>query len=185
MMTTSCSFFVEHPDYPRTTAQNSAVPQTVNITLKPPAVVEGRVIDTVTQKPVASAMVSAQGVVRGGWYRTRSDQDGRYRLAMTRDHYNIWADVNDRMPLAVKAVAAEPGKTVSGADIRLVKGGFVVGTVLDAATGKPMTPGRDHPIYVAHYGPARPRTGAAVTTTPINADGTYRLASPPGGTMSI
>ena len=180
MMTTSCSFFVEHPDYPRTTAQNSAVPQTVNITLKPPAVVEGRVIDSVTQKPVASAIVSAQGVVRSGWYRTRSDRDGRYRLAMTRDHYNIWADVNDRMPLAVKAVAAEPGKTVSGADIRLVKGGFVVGTVLDAATGKPMTPGRDHPIYVAHYGPARPRTGAAVTNTPINADGTYRLRIAPG-----
>jgi beta-lactamase regulating signal transducer with metallopeptidase domain len=180
MMTTHCTFFVEHPDYPRTTAQNSAVPQTVNITLKPPAVVEGRVIDSVTQKPVANAVVSAQGVVQSGWYQTRSDRDGRYRLAMTKDHYNIWADVNDRMPLAVKAIAAEPGKTVSGADIRLVRGGFVVGTVLDAATGKPMTPGRDHPIYVAHYGPARPRTGAAATSTPINADGTYRLRVAPG-----
>jgi beta-lactamase regulating signal transducer with metallopeptidase domain/protocatechuate 3,4-dioxygenase beta subunit len=179
-MTTRCSFFVEHPDYPRTTAWNSAVPQTVNITLKPPAVVEGRVIDSVTQKPVANAVVSAQGVVQSGWFQTRSDRDGRYRLAMTKDHYNIWADVNDRMPLAVKAIAAEPGKTVSGADIRLVKGGFVVGTVLDAATGKPMTPGRDNPIYVAHYGPARPRTGAAVTNTPINADGTYRLRVAPG-----
>jgi hypothetical protein len=33
---------------------------------------------------------------------------------------------------------------------------------------------------VAHYGPARPRTGAAVTNTPINADGTYRLRVAPG-----
>jgi beta-lactamase regulating signal transducer with metallopeptidase domain len=179
-MTTHCFFFVEHPDYPRTTAQNSAVPQMVNITLKPPAVVEGRVIDSVTQKPVADAVIGAQGVVQGGWYQTRSDRDGRYRLAMTKDHYNIWAEVNDRMPLAVKAIAAEPDKTVSGADIRLVKGGFVFGTVFDAATGKPMTPGRDHPIYVAHYGPARPRTGAAATATLINADGTYRLRVAPG-----
>ena len=51
---------------------------------------------------------------------------------MTKDHYNIWAEANDRMPLAVKALAAKPGQTISNADIRLVQRGFVVGTVFDA-----------------------------------------------------
>jgi hypothetical protein len=179
-MTTSCSFFVEHPDYPRTAASNSAVPQTVNVTLKPAAVVEGRVIDAVTQKAVANVMVSAQGIVRNAWFQTRTDRDGRYRFSMTKDHYNIWAEANDRVPLAVKALAAKPGHAVSDADIRLVQGGFVVGTVFDAATNKPVSPSVDHPIRVAHYGPARPRTGAAVTSTAVNADGTYRLHVAPG-----
>ena len=62
-MTTSCAFVVTHPDFPRTEASNSAVPQTVNVTLEPAAVVEGRVIDTVTQKAVANVVVSAQGIV--------------------------------------------------------------------------------------------------------------------------
>lgn len=99
---------------------------------------------------------------------------------MTKDHYNIWAEANDRMPLAVKAIAAEPGRTVDTADIRLVKGGFVVGTVFDTTTSKPLRSDRDHRTAVAHYGPARPRTGAAVTSTAINADGTYRLRVAPG-----
>ena len=63
-MTTSVSVIVEHRDYPRTVASASAVPQTVNVTLKPAAIVEGRVIDSVTQKAVANVVVSAQGIVR-------------------------------------------------------------------------------------------------------------------------
>ena len=179
-MTTSCAFVVTHPDYPRTEASNSAVPQTVNVTLKPAAIVEGRVIDTVTQNAKANVVVSAQGIVKHAWYQTQTDRDGRYRLSMTKDHYNIWAEANDRMPLAVKALAAKPGQTISNADIRLVQGGFVVGTVFDAATNKPVSSSVKDPIRVAHYGPARPRTGAAVTSTEVNADGTYRLRVAPG-----
>ncbi len=61
-MTTRVGFVVEHPDYPRTTAWTTAIPQTVAVTLKPAAVVEGRVIDSVTQKAVANVVVSVRGL---------------------------------------------------------------------------------------------------------------------------
>jgi beta-lactamase regulating signal transducer with metallopeptidase domain len=179
-MTSSCTFRLSHPDYPLTMASNTGIPQTVNVTLKPAAVVEGRVIDSVTNQPAKNVTVSAQGIVKHGWFQTRTDQRGRYRLAMTRDYYNIWAAAEDRIAIAVKARSAEPGKTVSGGDIQLVRGGFVVGTVFDAATNRPVSSTADHPIYVAHYGPSRPHTGAAVTSTAVNGDGTYRLRVAPG-----
>jgi len=72
--------------------------------------------------------VSAQAVARSGWYQTRTDAQGGYRLLMTRDHYNIWAEAEDRIAVAVKALRAESGKAVSNANIRLISGGFVVGS---------------------------------------------------------
>lgn len=176
----SCNFLLDHPDYARTTAQFTGVPSTVNVTLHPAAIVEGVVIDAVTQRPAANVIVSAQGVARSGWYQTRTDREGRYRLRMTKDHYNIWAESLDRIAIAAKAVEAEPGKTISVADISLVRGGFVTGRVIDAATNKPVAPAEKRPLRVAHYGPARPRTGAAVTSAVVNPDGTYRLRVAPG-----
>lgn len=176
----SANFLVHHPDYPLTRATNAAVPQTVNVTLLPAAVAEGTIIDAVTNRPLANVIVSAQGVARSGWLQTRTDAQGRYRLNLTKDHYNIWADAEDRIAIAVKALAVEPGKTVSGADIKLVRGAFVTGTVIDVATNEPVVPAGDRAPRVAHYGPARPRTGAAVTSTKVNPDGTYRLRVAPG-----
>ncbi|MEX2137851.1 MAG: M56 family metallopeptidase [Pirellulales bacterium] len=178
-MVTSGNFLLRHPDYPTSMARHSAVPQEVNVTLYPPAIVEGRVIDAVTNQPAANVTVSAQGVARSGWHQTRTDAQGRYRLRMTRDHYNIWAQAEDRIAIAVKALRAERGQTASNADIRLVRGGFVVGTVF-GADGKPISPTKESDLRVAHYGPARPRTGAAVTSTLVQPAGTYRLRVAPG-----
>ncbi len=195
-MVSRCAFRLMHPNYALTLALHTGVPQEVNVTLRPPCVVEGQVVDAMTNRPAADVVVSAQGVARHGFYQTRTDREGRYRLLMTKDHYNIWADADDRIAIAVKALKVEEGKTVSNADTRLVRGGFVVGRVLDA-NGKPASTterkrqtsvrnganaasNESYPLHVAHYGPARPRTGAAVTSTKVNADGTYRLRVAPG-----
>ncbi len=98
---------------------------------------------------------------------------------MTRDYYNIWAVQPDRMPLAIKALKAEPGVRSGGHDIHMVRGGFVKGRIL-TSSGNPALIPEGYANKVAHYGPARPRTGAAVTSTPINADGTFRLHVAPG-----
>jgi beta-lactamase regulating signal transducer with metallopeptidase domain/5-hydroxyisourate hydrolase-like protein (transthyretin family) len=176
----SCSFLLRHPDYALTRASYSAVPQKVDVTLHPPAIVDGQVVDQVTGQPLANVVVSAQGVARSDWYQTRTDHDGRYRLLMNKDHFNIWAEADDRIAIAVKTLEVESGKTIKDADIRMVRGGFVVGTVIDGNSGQPINPAGDRPLYVAHYGPARPRTGHAVTSTPVNPDGTYRLRVAPG-----
>ena len=172
-------FTIQHPDFPSTRAPYSDVPQEVNITLWPPAIIEGQVVDLVTGEPVPGVPVQAQGVARGGRYEVRSDNNGHYSLTMSVDHYNIWAAQSDRMPLAVKALKAEPGLRLAGHDIHMVRGGFVNGRILNPM-GDP-TPIPKGLIYeVGHRGPARPLTGAAVTSTPINADGTFRMHVAPG-----
>ena len=129
---------------------------------------------------MAKVVVSTQGIAYGDWQQTQTDETGHYRLRTNKDHFNVWAEADYRIAIAAKAVAAEPGKVLDNIDILMVRGGFVEGVVFDGTTGKPVAPLADKPIYVAHYGPARPKTGAAVTSTTVNPDGTYRLRVAPG-----
>jgi hypothetical protein len=66
------------------------------------------------------------------------------------------------------------GETASGADIRMVRGGFVYGTLIDPATNQPIKLTAGQSLHVGHYGPARPRPGGAVTSTVVEADGSCR-----------
>jgi beta-lactamase regulating signal transducer with metallopeptidase domain len=172
-------FTIQHPDFPSTRVQYSDVPQVVDIKLEPASIIEGQVINLVTGEPVPGASVQAQGVSRGGWYEVRTDNDGRYSLTMSSDHYNIWSHQWDQMPLAIKALKAESGVRSVGHDIYMVRGGFVKGRVLTPSGERAPIP-EDSVCEVAHRGPARPFNGAAVTSTPINADGTFCLHVAPG-----
>ncbi len=179
------SLFVRHPEYALERALFASVTQELKIQLSPPAIIEGQVIDEVTGRAMANAPIFAQGVAEMGVGRTRTDKAGRYRLLVTPDYYNIWSEADDRIAVAVKALKADANKTVQNADVRMLRGGFVVGTVFDGETGHPVKPAAKlpppmHPRSVAHYGPARPKTGAAVTSVPIQPDGTYRLRVAPG-----
>lgn len=173
-MVTKCFFRVNHEDYPITLGAYSQIPQKVDLTLFPPAIVEGQVVDLVTGEPLANVGVGAQGVARSGWFTTKTDTDGNYQLRMTNDHYNIWAVAPERMPLAIKALKVTQGQRLTGMDIQMTRGGYVVGKVIDPQTNQPID-GSQTKIQVGHHGPARPMTGAAVTSTPVKADGTYRL----------
>ena len=173
-MVAKCFFRVKHADYPITLGAYSQIPQKVDLTLFPPAIVEGQVVDLVTGGPLANVDVQAQGVARSGWFTTKSNADGNYQLRMTNDHYNIWAIAPERMPLAIKALKVTQGQRLTGMDIRMTRGGYIVGKVIDPATNQPVD-GSQTKIRVGHHGPARPMTGAAVTSTPVKTDGTYRL----------
>lgn len=177
---TGCNFSLQHPDYALTRATYTAIPQEVNVKMQPPAIVEGRVIDQVTGQPLTNVEVAAQGVTDHGWYTTRTDERGHYRFLMTKDYYNVWAEADDRMPIALKALLAEPGKSVKDADIPMVRGGYVVGSILDRFSGQPIRVPLGSEMRVAHYGPARPTTGAAVTSTLVKPDGSFRLHVAPG-----
>lgn len=175
----ACYFRVTHPNYALTISQYDETPQTVDVVLYPPALVEGQVIDLVTGKPIPDVPVFAQGIIDSGWGQIRTDQDGRYQFKLTEDFYNIWADVDERMPLAIKALEAIPGQRAT-ADVRMVRGGFVTGRLLDGDSETPIRPTKEQTISIAQYGPARPRPGAAVTSAPIDDDGRFRLHVAPG-----
>lgn len=176
---TRCLFRVHHADYPITIGSYSQLPQTVDVTLHPPAIVEGQVVDLVTGEPLADVEVHAQGIARHGDFTTRTDAEGNYQLRLTDDHYNVWAIAPERMPLAIKALKATQGQRLTGMDIRMARGGYVTGNVIDPKTDQPID-GSETKISVAHYGPARPMTGASVSATKVKADGTYRLHVAPG-----
>jgi hypothetical protein len=74
---------------------------------------------------------------------------------------------------------AYPGDKINNADIKLVRGAFVTGKLYDL-NGQQIKPAKIEKISIAHYGPARPKTGAAVTATTLQADGTYRIQVSPG-----
>ena len=102
-------FELEHPRYAHTRGKNTAIPQEVNVKLSP-AIVEGRVIDQVTGQPLANVPVSAQGVACHHWNPTHTDVTGHYRLMMNKDYYNIWAEADDRIAIAVMLLAWNRGK---------------------------------------------------------------------------
>lgn len=178
-MVVECNAWVLHPDFPRTQIGYKGVPQKVDVQLLPPAIVEGAVVDLASGANLPGVKVQAQGIAEGGWVTTTTDAEGKYQLRLTNDHYNIWAVADDRMPLALKAVNAVQGERLTGMDIRMARGGYVRGTVVDGKSGRPID-GTESNLRVAHYGPARPKTGAAVTSALVGSDGKYRLHVAPG-----
>lgn len=59
-----------------------------------------------------------------------------------------------------------------------MRGGFIIGKVIDTATGKPVRPGAGSDVGI--YGPSRPRSGAAIEAAQIQKDGTFRIRAAPG-----
>ncbi|HWB08640.1 MAG TPA: M56 family metallopeptidase [Pirellulales bacterium] len=184
---------VYHPQYAIAAEAVGEVPKTVDIQLKPAAIVEGRVSDRVTGKPAVDVVVFAKGIGRDEFAMAKTDARGRYRLQLSRDHYNIWVEAEDRIATVRKAVFAVPGKPVTNADFELLEGGFVVGTVIDEATNRPLAGSADKPYIVAHYGPAcvrierlswpvgEPDLSIGVQQeTRVSSDGTFRLRAAPG-----
>ena len=168
---------VEHEAAARTVARYERIPSVVNIKLAEPAVIRGRVIDDVSGQAVPNALVSAQGVADSGWYQVRADDQGDYELKMMADKYNIWSESVERIPIAADSAEAVPGKTKENVDIHLVRGAIVQGTYQNT-DGEAITTAAGS--RVAHYGPARPRSGAAVTSSVIAPDGSFRLRVAPG-----
>ena len=172
-------------DFAVTTALYTNAPQEVALTLTPPAIVEGRVIDEVTGKPLAGAAIAAQGIVRGRWDRSRliharSDRDGRYRLLLNKDHYNIWAEADDRIGIELKAVEVKQEATVNDADIHMVRGGFVSGIVRDVESDRPIHVTKGHYCRVEVYGPSRSRSRSISNAVPVSPDGAFRVRVAPG-----
>ncbi len=184
---------VFHRQYAITTEAVSEVPTTVDIKLKPAAIVEGKVIDQVTGQPAAAVVVFARGIGRDEFALAKTDAGGRYRFQLSKDHYNIWVESKERIAAVLKAVPAVPDKPVTNANFQLVQGGIVVGTVIDDATNQPLAGSNDKPYIVAHYGPACVRIDKLSWTlgepdlsigvqqeTRVKPDGSFRLRVAPG-----
>lgn len=181
-VTTHCYFSVLHPNYGLGRPSYHKVPSTVDVTLKPAAVIEGQVIDQVTGKPATASAVSMQGIgPTDGYQETKTDDEGRYRFSsVAAGRYNLWADADERTCIAIDSLDVEAGKTYANEDIPLVEGGWIEGRIVDAKTGEPISEADGLRLRLASYGPARPKSGAAVVSAPVRKDGRFGLRVAPG-----
>ncbi|MCA8952620.1 MAG: carboxypeptidase regulatory-like domain-containing protein [Planctomycetes bacterium] len=127
--------------------------------------------------PARRVPVTATGRA-AGLGRALTGDDGTFTLsALPPDTYKVFARAPDLTVIAVLDLEVGAGDTIDGQQVRLVEGGFVVGRIVDAATGKPFVPGPW--TDVAMYGPAR-GPGGSCECTPVLADGTFRIRAPAG-----
>jgi hypothetical protein len=160
-----------------------SVPGKIEIVLDPAAIVEGRVVEKAAGEPVAGARVQAQGQHRYGFEQAITDADGRYRFeSMVEDDYNIWVSRPEWTVEALDGFHAVAGKTSTAPDLKLTRGGFIVGKVVEEGTGKPPLFEPEDNTDIAWYGPSRPRSGAACEVAHIDDDGAFRMRVPPGVT---
>ena len=92
--------------------------------------------------------------------------------------FNIWAYVDGWTMRAHAGFLVTPGETVKAPDLKLVRGGFITGVVIDGVTGKRVQPGKGSDVGL--YGPSRPRPGAAIESAKIESDGSFRIRAAPG-----
>jgi beta-lactamase regulating signal transducer with metallopeptidase domain/5-hydroxyisourate hydrolase-like protein (transthyretin family) len=177
-----CFFDVRHPDYGHERPLFYRMPDTVDVVLRPAGIVEGKLIDKLTGKPAAGAIMSLQGLKDVPAYeQTRTGPDGKFRfVSLKAGQYNLWGDYPDRACAAIEALTVEPGKTVSNQNLELVDGGWVEGQIVDAATGAAIGSTPDRPLTIFFYGPARPKLGAGCQAAKVDVEGRFRHRVPPG-----
>ena len=99
------SLLVEHPDFAARHVYVDTMPGNVDVQLKLPAILEGRVVFNGTGKPVANARIQATTVIdispransfvaKSSDVSTTTDNGGNYRFAaLPASRYELWANV--------------------------------------------------------------------------------------------
>jgi len=127
---------VKKEGYATITVNESPAGSPVSIILHPAGKIEGRVIDSVTNKPVEGILLYC------GEMTTRTSSDGKYSFGkLSAGEYSIGftESLPDRTAAIVQNVSVQHGKTTQAPDINLVKGGVISGKAT-TKDGKP-TPG--------------------------------------------
>jgi RNA polymerase sigma factor (sigma-70 family) len=135
-------------------------------------------------KPAANVGIGAQSNDAdgsGAWGNAVTDAGGNFRVARLHPGtYNVIVNLDKPLAEQWTAVAAEKVKVIAsqardGVDLRLIAGTTLRGKVTGKQDGRPI-PG----IMIGAYGPARPRSGGAVSFVTTGADGSYSMRVPPG-----
>lgn len=136
----------------------------------------GTVIDDATSQPVANIRVNAVGIDPANRYETLTDAQGKYRLLMKPDRYDLHALAPKRTCRPIHNVKIEAGNSLEVEQLRLVSPAYVSGRVTDKSTGKPVTTTRSGtPLSVAYSQSSNGRRRMNLGTAPVRDDGTYLL----------
>jgi protocatechuate 3,4-dioxygenase beta subunit len=154
------------------------------VTLEPAGGIAGTVVDAATGAPIAGVKIGAQLLEQrqrllGSWGDAISGADGRFTIGgLEPGVYNLslWhVPSRDRATArAVEAVRVRVDEETT-ADFRVIEGRPLRGVVVDSQTGKPIAG-----VPVGCYGPAHPRSGAAVESHKTDEQGRFTFHVPPG-----
>ena len=174
------SYSVAAPGFARSTAFDEAIGKAARIVLVPGAALKGRILG-MDGRPLANTNVIAQGTgASHGYGQAKTATDGTFTLeSLGVGSYNVIVDVPAGADYIVPA-AADVGVNTLGTKelptLQATKGLVIEGVVRDKKTGKPVA---DAQIGV--YGPHRPPSGAAMTSSEkTGADGQFKLRVLPG-----
>jgi hypothetical protein len=171
-------------DHQRLTNRISALAQ-------PISTIEGRVTYQNSGQPAAGVRILAQTTavshpppgdppLRRNYGVAKTDADGHYKFVdLSPANWNIFVDADGWTASAIDSLPLESGQDVTGADLQLVKGGFLNGRVIDEA-GNPVALAEGRRVVIGVYGPARPKRGAAIQAVFVNAKGQFRIRVPQG-----
>lgn len=147
----------------------------------------GRVTFGAAAEPVVGVHVNAQEAFDleeskggSGYGSALTDKDGNFTITqLSPGKYNLNVLLQGQMDrdwtsVAYDSTPLKEGEKKTGLDLKLIKGGLIVGTV-KYSDGKPV-----YGTYVGVYGPARPRSGAWVQNCLTDKEGKYVLRVPAG-----
>ncbi len=146
------------------------------------AFVTGRLVYGPTQLPAAGVRIGAQETTTSAWGEAQTDAEGRYQInQLSPGRYTVAVDEQSAAlgggwtAAAVRNIVLGPGQEAAGADMPLVRGVLITGTVTRRGSHRPVAG-----TEIGAYGPAHPAGGAWVGGGWTQADGTYQIRVPPG-----
>lgn len=138
---------------------------TQNVTVSLGASVSGRLLYDGSGLPAAGVRIGAQETQTAAWGEAQTDAEGRYTVQqLPPGRYTVAVDEDsaalgaDWTAAAVPDIALGLGQTSAGADMRLIRGMLITGTVTAQNSHRPVAG-----TEIGAYGPAHPATGAWVS----------------------
>jgi hypothetical protein len=159
------------------------LPKLVTITLQAGCQVTGTVIDGVTGRPAAGALVVAERLGEHSETSAATDALGRFQMALAEDRYDFSARASDRISIAITDRECLAGQKLELPPLNLTGGGFITGRVKNVATGQFIAvTDRGAPLVIGLFGPSHPsgRSSAPVRMAAVDSAGRYRVRAAPG-----
>jgi beta-lactamase regulating signal transducer with metallopeptidase domain len=177
------NFSVVHPDYPETALSVLELPGVVTVTLETGCRITGQVIDSVTNRPAAGALVLAERLGKYSEFAASTDASGHFKITVPEDRYHISVRARDRVCVAITDRECLAGQTLGLPPFLLIKGGTITGRVMNASTGESIsTSAQGRPIMLGLFGPSRPmgKVVNPLRMAAVDKAGRFTLRAAPG-----